>query len=160
MNVVVLWGWVGDGLFLCWLISRETKRLPWMKSSWTVIDGKWRAGFVFTGLRNVWMWRSGSLNLNVSFFNPTDSSPQMVLLTSGLGESLLAETEMWPLPQTPTLPVHLLSYFFLLVCSECSWFVSLHCTCPGCQITWWLTANHMLCMVWCSTCTEQSDTKP
>lgn len=30
----------------------------------------------------------------VLFFNPTDSGPQVVLLTSALGESLLAETEM------------------------------------------------------------------
>lgn len=30
----------------------------------------------------------------VLFFNPADSGPQVVLLTSALGESLLAETEM------------------------------------------------------------------
>ena len=89
---------------MAWTEASECQVKGDQSKTWWMM---WRQEVMSQILLTVWnvqTWRSAPLiccgALNVSFFNPTDSGPQMVLLTSGVGESLLAETEMWPHPQT------------------------------------------------------------
>lgn len=75
-------------------------------------------------------------------FSISDSSSQMVLVTSGLGESLLAETEMW---------------------TECLMQKIFPCTVFGKIVYWWKCVfSHILCNVYCASefmCAQSKDRK-